>query len=136
MSDEYYDDVERQRVWVSLSDLFLDTEITAADCENIAKELAVTSFSTDELVHIYEDEVAPVLVGNLRIVAGVWGAFDAEEVIKIVRKRLVGLKGKKSIKGIPPIAAVRRWYNLGPSEAEWKQVLGQLIRLRGETDRA
>jgi hypothetical protein len=134
MSDEFFDDPERHEVWMEMSDLFLDSELTPEWLESMSWKLATSPFSTEELIRIYEDEVAPVLHGNLHCVAGVWGAFSPEDVIDPIRKRLIGLKGKTNIKGIPPIAAVRRWYELGMSERDWKIVLDEVIRLRSKPD--
>lgn len=132
MSGEYYDDPERHKIWIEMSDLFLDTELMPDWLETMSWNLATSPFSTEELIRIYEDEVAPVLCVNLHCVAGVWGGFDTEEVIDFIRKRLIGLKGKKNIKGIPPIAAARRWYELSMSERDWKIVLDEVIRLRSK----
>ncbi|HEY9715892.1 MAG TPA: hypothetical protein V6C69_00380 [Trichormus sp.] len=134
MSDEFFEDPERHKVWMEMSDLFLDSELTLQSLESTSWNLANSSFSTEELIRIYEDEVAPVLCGNLHCVGGTWGAFSKEEVIDPIRKRLIGLQGKKNIKGIPPIAAVRRWFELGNSEREWKIVLSEVIRLRSKPD--
>jgi hypothetical protein len=65
-------------VWDAIADLFLDTEIDARMREHIARELARSPFSVDELDAIYRYEVAPVVHGNLTIVAGEWGGFGQE----------------------------------------------------------
>src|ERR1700733_2233128 len=81
------EDQARENVWYSMSELFLDTEISKPDIQRIAKELAASPFSVEQLKSIYEDEVAFVLHGNLKITAGIWGAFDRDEIIPKIRQR-------------------------------------------------
>lgn len=68
----------RLPVWDAIADLFLDTEIDDRDRERIAHALARSPFSADALDDIYRYEVAPVVHGNLKIVAGEWAGFGEE----------------------------------------------------------
>ena len=69
---------ERIAVWIALSELWLDTELDAADLERIALVLAASPFGVNELRWIHEAEVAPVLSRNLRATTGVWAGFDRD----------------------------------------------------------
>ena len=69
---------QRTAVWIALSELWLDTELDAADLDQVARVLAASPFGAEELRWIHEAEVAPVLSRNLRATAGVWDGFDRE----------------------------------------------------------
>lgn len=69
----------RQRVWIALSDLFLDTDVSL-HFDYITRELVPAPFTLDELDMILRDEVAPVFLPNLLVVAGEWAGFPEERV--------------------------------------------------------
>ncbi|MGP2478132.1 DUF7079 family protein, partial [Listeria monocytogenes] len=88
------------------------TEVTETDFANIASSLAGTSFSVDEIISIMENEVAPVLHGNLLLVAGQWGCFDREaQVVEPIRARLMRLTDPRN-NGWPPFALMRRKFHM------------------------
>ncbi|MCC8693893.1 DUF7079 family protein [Xanthomonas vesicatoria] len=66
----------QHRVWEALSLLYLDS---ACDGEHarIAQILAASPFTLPQLRTMLLHEVHPVLIGNLRSVAGVWDGFDS-----------------------------------------------------------
>lgn len=74
------DDVldRRRLVWQALSDLFLDSHLDDADHRGIARGLVESGYDWPELDSIMVTEVAPVLHGNLRMVAGQWGTFELD----------------------------------------------------------
>ncbi|MCF6317977.1 MAG: hypothetical protein L3J83_01685 [Proteobacteria bacterium] len=76
---------ERKKVWVALSDLFLDTE-TSIFHENIVKVLLASPFSVEELNEIMLKEVCPILRWNLYSVAGEWQGFDEGSVIELITR--------------------------------------------------
>lgn len=78
-----------------MSELFLDTQLDAADHARIAMTLASSGYSVDELDQILWSEVCPVLWGNCLCVAGAWSGFDMNEVERRILSR--------------PAGAVRRW---------------------------
>jgi len=78
---------ERLKVWGAWSELFLDTELSDQDIERIAKILAESPFSRDELEHIYCREVAPVCGPNLTLVAGEWGYVDSKWLLERCSKQ-------------------------------------------------
>lgn len=70
------DAAERAPVWRALSELYLDTELTDSMLRAIARTLAASPYSCEELRDIDRWEVAPIVGGNLTLVAGVWAGFD------------------------------------------------------------
>ena len=66
----------RLPVWLALSELYLDTELPPDQVEHLAKTLAASPYSRAELEGILLTELHPVLVTNLRVVAGAWTGFD------------------------------------------------------------
>ena len=69
-------DPARESVWLALSELWLDTELDAADLAAIAGTLAISGLTVEELEAIYRLEVAPVVWSNAWTTAGVWDGFD------------------------------------------------------------
>ncbi|MCU0424973.1 MAG: hypothetical protein MUF71_05030 [Candidatus Kapabacteria bacterium] len=73
------EDLEHRRpVWVALSDLYLDTEMDDGIYSYIARTCRESPYSWEECEQILWDEVHPVCVGNLLVVAGEWAAFDEQ----------------------------------------------------------
>jgi hypothetical protein len=69
---------ERIPVWKVLSEFFLDTELQPSDYEHIAKVLAGSRFSEEEIEEILVGEVCPVCRGNALSSAGEWVGFDTD----------------------------------------------------------
>jgi hypothetical protein len=79
MSDTRLSEIEiarRKPVWLALSELWLDTELTAVDINHIATKMVESGYSLSELRVICDSEIAPVVYNNLRSPAGVWDGFD------------------------------------------------------------
>lgn len=79
------DQAVRERIWVELADLFLDTELSAEQLARIAGVVRESGCSRDELRHIFRYELAPALGSNALSVAGEWAGFDPAEVIERAR---------------------------------------------------
>lgn len=77
----------RRPVWTALSGLWLDTELTDADLQHIARVAAASGYTLPELRHIYLHELAPVLGPNLLNVAGEWAGFDESSLHAAARRR-------------------------------------------------
>lgn len=77
---------ERIKIWVALSDLFLDTDVTPF-YESISRVCAESNYSADELKYILLSEVAPVCGINLLSVAGEWTGFDEEWLVDNICNR-------------------------------------------------
>ena len=79
---------ERLPVWEALSDFFLDTELDEADYRRIADVLASSPYSLSDTEEILRHEVYPVLIWNLRSVAGEWAGFDRDWLRESIEPRL------------------------------------------------
>lgn len=82
---------QRRPVWAALSQLWLDTELSAEDLERIARVMAESGLSIEQLRQVYAVEVAPVVSPNLRGVAGEWAGFDEDwlcsQIVRNLRDR-------------------------------------------------
>ncbi len=76
----------RKDVWIALSDLFLDTDVTLS-YDYIRRVCAGSNFTLQELNHILINEVAPVCSVNLLSVAGEWAGFNEEWLVGSIIKR-------------------------------------------------
>jgi hypothetical protein len=68
----------RLPVWQALSEFWLDTELDDGALASIARTLAASPYSLDDLEAIHLHEVAPALHANLASVAGEWAGFDLQ----------------------------------------------------------
>jgi hypothetical protein len=69
---------ERFPVWDALSEFFLDTELQPDDHERIAKTLAASAYTENEIEEILIGEVCPVCRINAFSIAGEWAGFHPE----------------------------------------------------------
>lgn len=70
---------ERRRpVWMALSDLCLDTEVTEDTIKHIASAIRRQEYTTEDAEYILFHEVMPPTYPNLLCVAGVWDGFDMQ----------------------------------------------------------
>jgi len=79
---------ERLPVWEALSRLFLDIELDEKDYHRISDLLAMSPYSIQEIEDILRFEVYPVLIWNLRSVAGVWTGFDRDWLREQIEPRV------------------------------------------------
>jgi hypothetical protein len=68
----------RRKVWVAISDLFLDAETRRA-LPRIARELAASGFTKAQLERILAYEAIPEFGGNLLHFMGEWAVLDLNE---------------------------------------------------------
>jgi hypothetical protein len=113
-------DGARERIWIALSDLYLDTDIEDA-LEPCAHVLAASPFSRAELRAILFDEVHPALVDNLMSVAGEWAGFDADALCAHIRRSMAAWWA--------PIH-VARWCRRGELRALWSRLDAIIAGLR------
>jgi len=85
----------RKPVWLALSDLYLDTDVSLS-YQYIARILAESPYSIEELEEILRTEVAPVVAPNLFSVAGEWAGFDEQWLISRILE-----KGKSRAAYVP-----------------------------------
>lgn len=112
---------QRKPVWVALSELFLDTELSAEDLARIAQVMAESGLSIEQLREVYLVEVAPVVSRNTFDMAGVWDGFDEEwlyaEILSNLQNR-------------PRRTRFRAWFWLSrkmmtyATERHWKKLVG------------
>lgn len=75
----------RASIWITLSELYLDTDVTHA-YDSMARTLAASPYSTAQLHRILVDEVHPALHANLLQVAGEWAGFDQDWLVAHIRQ--------------------------------------------------
>lgn len=82
---------QRRPVWLALSELWLDTELSEADLDRIAGVIGSSGLTLEELRRVYLLEVAPVVYLNTWVVAGEWSGFDPawleERILCNLRRR-------------------------------------------------
>jgi hypothetical protein len=79
---------DRLPVWEALSEFFLDTELEENDYQRISEVLATSPYSIQDIEDILRFEVYPVLIWNLRSVAGEWAGFDRDWLQEQIEPRL------------------------------------------------
>lgn len=76
----------RRPVWSALSDMFLDTSLQPTDIARIARALAASPYSLEELDAILLREVYPACFTNMISIAGEWGGFDPDWLEARIRR--------------------------------------------------
>lgn len=117
----------RLPVWDAIADLFLDTEIDVRMREHVARELARSPFSIDQLHRIYLYEVAPVVHRNLKIVAGEWAGFGRDWLGERIPAYLA--RGSRLFHGWSASGPGRRWHT-AETRAGWDSVIRQVTAIR------
>jgi hypothetical protein len=116
------DDAEiarRKPVWAALSELWLDTELEEDGLRRIAGVMEASGYPIVALRDIYLYEVAPVVCGNLLVVAGEWAGFNQEwlftEAARRARSRSLMLRAFVKLgigRRIMTFATERHWETL------------------------
>jgi hypothetical protein len=76
------DDLDaRIPIWMALSDLYLDTDVTLSH-DYIARTLVASPYSLEELHEMLMYDVHPVLYPNLMSMLGEWAGFDEAWLIE------------------------------------------------------
>ncbi|SMH48085.1 DUF7079 family protein [Azospirillum agricola] len=84
-------EVERRMpVWLALAELFLDTELDAADHDRIRAVLAASGYAEAVLHDILRREVAPAFGPNLFAVAGIWDGWDEADARRLLHPVIAG----------------------------------------------
>lgn len=79
---------KRIPLWLAISQLYIDNEVGEYDFNRIVGEILKNDFSFDEAEKILIEEVAPVCCWNLYATAGVWTAFDEEDLVNKILKNI------------------------------------------------
>jgi hypothetical protein len=116
----------RVPVWVAMSDLFLDTEITDATLGHIARTIDRAGFSADEAKAILGTEVAPVFCRNLLGPAGEWAGWSEASVRVAILDFLSGSASRQSIAGFTVMPFGRAL------TADWGRIAARLREHKAE----
>jgi hypothetical protein len=117
----------RLPVWDAIADLFLDTVIDTPIRDYVARELAGSPFTVDELEAIYRYEVAPVVHWNLKIIAGEWAGFHQEWLAE----RIPAYLAKRGpLERWWARSLVGRWWRTSRTNGDWQKVIRQVVVLR------
>ncbi len=84
----------KERLWIALSDLFLDTEVRWS-LPYVARVAVEEGFSWNQVCHILDAEVTPVLGPNLSDVAGEWAGFPEDWLLAQLRQSSGVENGKR-----------------------------------------
>lgn len=114
----------RHALWDALSELWLDNELQPRDIERIAGVIAASSYTLAQVHAIHDVEVAPVVSGNLTLVAGEWAAFDPAWL----RERCTLQARLRDVPGHRLRAWLRRpWVRLHTADL-WRRIEAHLMR--------
>ncbi len=109
----------RRRVWVALSDLYLDTEVETL-YDGCAQVLADSPYALLALERMLREDVDPLLRRNLMVPAGVWDGFDADWLVsRILDKQRKWRLG--------------RWFNPlfdGYADELWRELQPRIVAAR------
>jgi len=80
--------LERQPIWIALSEFYLDTELQESTFEYIAFKIIESPYDFEKIKNIDKYEVFPVLKSNLMSPAGEWVGFDDKWLIERITESL------------------------------------------------
>lgn len=75
----------KKPLWIALSDLFLDTELSENDLICLAKKIKESLLPIEDVKEILMEEVLPVCIPNMKIVAGEWEAFNEDWLVDSIQ---------------------------------------------------
>ena len=77
----------RKKIWIDLSEFYLDTDLTSEDFDRISNTFLRSGLELREIKKIDLIEVFPLLQPNLLTVAPAWAGFDEEWILSECTKR-------------------------------------------------
>ena len=78
-----------EKIWILLSDLFIDTERSVDELIMLGKSLKSTGISANEIERILKYEVAPVCGSWMRYpTIGPWPMFDEKDLLLRIKKHI------------------------------------------------
>jgi hypothetical protein len=105
-------DQDKRQLWIAMSNLWLDTELTDEAIAEIAQVVRESKLGRAELEDVFRFELAPFLGKNHSSLAGVWEGFEPEwvcsEAQKLCGKRRLMDRVKASM-GLTTYAARPAW---------------------------
>ena len=119
----------RLPLWEALSSLWLDTEVTDRDLEWIARVMADSGLTIEELWRVYSYEVAPVVYMNIYSFAGQWLGFSPDWLrTEIVRN----LRDRPRRTRFWTLFPITRCLMLSQTHDDWKKLVAIVRRRRNE----
>ena len=109
----------RQEVWLAMSDLFLDTDVSLHR-DFIVRTLMASPYDLETLDAIFIQEVYPVCIGNLLQIAGEWAGFAEDQLFERISRR----SGRRVLLGRMRIHF--RWGHVRRLVPEWFKVRAAL----------
>jgi hypothetical protein len=80
-------EIERRKpVWATLSELWLDTELTDNDLQKIAGVMKWSGYSVSQMRHINLFAVAPNVIPKLLSVAGIWPDLPQDRLYRLLHR--------------------------------------------------
>jgi hypothetical protein len=73
----------RKKIWLALSDFYIDAELQDADYQSVFMVLKESGLSLTELRNIDRFEVWPALNTNLLDIAGEWIGFNHKQIVEL-----------------------------------------------------
>lgn len=116
----------RMPLWQALSSLWLDTEVTDADLEWIARVMDESGLTIEELWRVYSYEVAPVVYKNRYSFVGQWLGFSSDWLRTQIVRNLRDRPRRTTFWTLFPIT---RSLMLGPTDDDWKKLVA-IVRTR------
>ncbi|MPY65822.1 hypothetical protein F8S09_03800 [Deinococcus sp. SDU3-2] len=116
----------RRPLWVALSELWLDQELSPADLRRVARVAAACGYDDAEVEAIFWGEVAPVVAGNLLAPVGVWSGFDEDWLCERAARSAAYRSRPSLTRWLTRLWAGRL------VEREWKHLLALLPVARAE----
>lgn len=114
---------------ITLSTLFLDTEMTPSTIDDMALSLHRLRIPVDQLDNMLRNDVFPILYPNLMTPAGVWDSFDEADLVNRVADRRSHPPGVVQKLGSSAAWTVLAW----SVTSSWNQVKDKLRHLGQET---
>ena len=119
---------ERLVVWRALAELFLDDDLGEADADRIARQLATSGHSLEELDEILLFEVYPSCRWNLRAVAGAWGDWGDEWIMEHIAP-LKNQRPHRVCLGFRRWLMHRQWHGVSRL-TPWPEISRRVAQLR------
>lgn len=93
-------------LWLALSNLFLDTEITDNTRKHIARIVLQSPLTREQVHQVLWLEVFPALCENLRIVTGEWAGFNETWLVNRIINVLSGVEKSRFSFGLISVKQV------------------------------
>jgi hypothetical protein len=110
-----FDIYTRTPIWVLLSELYLDCQLSNADYNYIANKIIESPYSFQEVFWINKYEIFPVLKSNLLNGVGVWSGFDENWLVDTIMRKI---ENRTKINEL--ISSIEYWLLRWVLKEEWQ----------------